>query len=128
VPIREALSSRLLEAGSRLRVRSALNPILWLAGIVSVPAIIAAARYPGPAPAWLIVLAYLPVCAAVIGFLYLLIFDRDKLQSEDYQLRKRSLDLIQQKGDAFPLEPTSVNAITNPERPRLTSGEGESAQ
>ena len=41
-------------------------------------------------------------------------FDRDKLQSEDYQIRKQSLELIQQKGDALPISSTSIQAITNP--------------
>lgn len=125
VPLRDAIASRIMDAGARLRVRSALNPILWLSAIVSIPAMVVASRYPGPAPTWLVVLAFLPVSAAVLGFLVLLAFDRDKLQSEDYQLRKRSLDLIQQKGDPFPVAPASLHAITNPERPRLGAGDEE---
>ena len=123
--MRESWGTRLSQAGERLRVRSALNPALWLSAIVTVPVVFAAIRYVGGAPPWLIVLAYLPVSTAVLGFIFLLFFDRDKLQSEDYQLRKQSLDLIQQKGDAFPVSPTSLDAIANPERPRLAPGTPE---
>jgi hypothetical protein len=65
-------------------------------------------------PIWMIVLIFLPVGWAAIGFIFLLIFDRDKLQSEDYQIRKRSLELIGQKGQKFTVTATSIQAITNP--------------
>jgi hypothetical protein len=55
----------------------------------------------------------------VIGFLFLLIVDRDKLQSEDYQIRKKSLEIIQEKGDVLPLSATSIDAISNPRKPLL---------
>ena len=103
----------------RIRVRSALNPILWLCAIVAVPGMFLAAQQEGGAPTWLVILIFLPVSVAVIGFLFFLFFDRDKLQSEEYQLRKQSLELIQEKGDSFPVDAPSIESITNPERPRL---------
>jgi hypothetical protein len=116
LPFLDLVASRSVKAGERLRVRSALNPILWLTALISIPSIYASTKFQPSPPLWLIVLAYLPVGAAIVGFLFLLIWDRDKLQSEDYQLRKHSLDLIQQKGDAFPVAPTSLQAIANPQR------------
>ena len=71
----------------KVRVKSALNPILWLCLIVVIPSIWMASRQEDGVPVWLIVLIFLPVSVAVFGFLVLLIFDRDKLQSEDYQIR-----------------------------------------
>ncbi|MEQ9007890.1 MAG: hypothetical protein RLP12_08405, partial [Ekhidna sp.] len=67
-------------------------------------------------PTWLVVLAFTPVIAAVAGFVFLLIFDRDKLQSEEYQIRKRSLELIEQKGDAAPLviDPNKLDVVEKP--------------
>ncbi|MEQ9210067.1 MAG: hypothetical protein RLN96_09550 [Pseudomonadales bacterium] len=111
----EILASKAVESGGRLLVRSALNPILWLCGIVSVPALFAAATLNTP-PTWLVVLAFTPVIAAVAGFVFLLIFDRDKLQSEEYQIRKRSLELIEQKGDAAPLviDPNKLDVVEKP--------------
>jgi len=108
------------EMGGRLRVKNALNPILWLCAIVTIPLIIVIMKLPSP-PVWLIVVAITPVGAAVLGFLFLLIFDRDKLQSEDYQIRKRSLELIQEKGQRFPISAPSIEAISNPKFKELSS-------
>jgi hypothetical protein len=105
--MRLALIGRLVQAGGRLKVRSALNPILWLCAIVSGPALIIA-LFRSPPPTWFIVAIFLPISAAVFGFIFLLLFDRDKLQSEEYQLRKRSLELIEQKGS----EPIVIDAAT----------------
>jgi len=63
------------------------------------------------------------VGAAVFGFLFLLIFDRDKLQLEDYQIRKRSLELIQEKGQRFAISAPSIEAISNPRFKELPSGD-----
>ncbi len=121
--LRELITQRMAEVGGRLRVRSALNPVLWLCLFVTVPSLVAASRYTTEPPLWLVVLIFTPVALAVIGFLFLLLFDRDKLQSEEYQIRKRSLELIQEKGDAFPIAPTSIEVIANPERQAIGRSE-----
>jgi len=66
-------------------------------------------------PTWLIGLAFTPVVAAIFGFLFLLFFDRDKLQSEDYQLKKRSLEMVEQKGDLKALPVEHFEVIEAPE-------------
>lgn len=113
---------KMAEAGGRLRVRSALNPALWLCAIVVAPALLLVWRLGGTPSTWLLVLVFAPVITAIVGFLFLLFFDRDKLQSEEYQLRKRSLELIQEKGDPFPVLGASIQAITNPRISRQGSG------
>jgi hypothetical protein len=112
VSIKERAITRLAEAGGRLRVRSALNPILWLCLIISLPAITCLPFLAQP-PTWYIVLAFAPVFAAIFGFLFLLIYDRDKLQSEDYQIRKRQLEIIEEKGRPTILAET-IPAISDP--------------
>ena len=112
--LEDKISQKAMEAGGRLRVKSALNPILWLCAIITIPCIGALAYIDPPPPIWLIILAFIPVGCAAIGFLFLLIMDRDKLQSEDYQIRKQSLELIQQKGDALPISSASIQSIANP--------------
>jgi hypothetical protein len=57
---------------------------------------------------------FFPVITAMLGFFFLLIFDRDKLQSEDYQIRKRTLELVQEKGDTFPSIARTLEVVTNP--------------
>lgn len=125
--LKDQVAHRFADAGGRLRVRSALNPALWLCAFVTAPAIIAATQITGPTPLWLILIAAAPVVLACIGFLFLLVVDRDKLQSEDYQIRKRSLEVILQKGQSFAISPTSIEAIANPERRALTHEDGGDA-
>jgi hypothetical protein len=113
--LREIIGVKALEAGSRLIVRSALNPMLWLVAIVTIASLV----FMGvshTAPLWLIILAFTPVVAVVAGFFYLLFFDREKLQSEDFQIRSRALELIEQKGDSHPLLASAIReVIPNPE-------------
>lgn len=111
--VRESLITKVVEAGGKLTVRSALNPILWLCLIVTVP-ILASLPFIKEPQTWLVWMAFFPVAAAIIGFFFLLLFDRDKLQSESYQIRKRELEIIEQKGQpAIPA--IEVEVIANPE-------------
>ena len=111
-------------AAEKLRVKSALNPALWLCAIVSIPTILAALALSDKPPIWLIVLAFIPVILATFGYVFLLFVDRDKLQSEDYQLRKQSLELIQEKGQEFPVRAASIDMISNPDKPALPGAPG----
>jgi len=113
---KENIAAKVIESGGKLSVKSALNPILWLCAIISIPALIAV-PFLNNTPSWLIILIISPVLTAILGFLFLLLFDRDKLQSEEYQLKKKSLELIQIKGQDKPMlvEAEEVEAIINPE-------------
>ncbi|MCY4342216.1 MAG: hypothetical protein OXE83_01400 [Gammaproteobacteria bacterium] len=53
--------------------------------------------------------------AACAGFLVLLWRDPDKLQSEEYQINKRLLELAQEKGAAIPELLLSEKLLPNPE-------------
>ena len=117
--LEEIITQKIAEVGGRLKVRSALNPALWLCAIITLPAIWRFSKLGGNLPNWLIILICAPVAVAVFGFL--LFFDRDKLQSEDYQLRKQSLELIHEKGNKFPVLATSIHAITNPDQSLLSN-------
>ena len=97
--LREQITRRMGDVGGRLRVKSALNPVLWLCAVVTVPAI-GFASYANEG-SWLVVclvvIAFLPLVYAGIGFVVFLLRDPDKLQSEDYQIRMRTLELIAEK-------------------------------
>ena len=85
-------------AASKLHVKSALNPMLWLCGIVSLPCFIMAYLLSES----LMALAFLsmgaiPVAATIFGFLWFMIKEPEKLQSEEYQLRHEAIDVIRQK-------------------------------
>lgn len=112
--MREQVFSKAVESGGRLMVKSALNPILWLCGIITIPTLIAGGLHP-QLPVWIVAIGCAPVVVALFGFLFLLFFDRDKLQSEEYQIQKRTIELAQQKGDPYPLEINQDAIISNPD-------------
>ena len=64
-------------------------------------------RHIATGPTWLIVclivLAFIPLVLVGIGFVVLLLGDSDKLQSEEYQIRKRTLEMIGEKGQEVSL-------------------------
>ena len=100
-----ALSDKVIQqvaaAGTRLRVRSALNPVLWLCPIVLVSCL-AVAVYPDT-PAWLKVAAFAlgsaPVVVVLSAFIYFVRTDPRRLQSEDYQIRERLLESFRDSGE-----------------------------
>ncbi|HFQ5433854.1 TPA: hypothetical protein ACGVBV_004365 [Vibrio vulnificus] len=112
--LRDSVAQRAMEAGGRLKVKSALNPILWLCAIVTIPGLSFMSFSDKEISLLFQVLFALPVIAAIVGFMFLLFYDRDKLQSEDYQIRKRTLELVQEKGDDFPQIERTLGVITNP--------------
>lgn len=117
--LRNTFVSRVIEAGGRLKVRSALNPVLWLCAIVSIPSLLFFTLMSSP-PEWLIWMTFSPVITAIFGFLFLLFFDRDKLQSEEYQLKKRSLEMVEQKGDIQAVPADTLEIIENPDIKEIT--------
>ncbi len=117
--MRDQLFAKAVESGGRLTVKSALNPILWMCAIVTIPIVIAGTIHP-QLPTWIIVLGCAPVPVALFGFLFLLFVDRDKLQSEDYQIRKKTIELAQQKGDPHPVLVNTLATVANPDINTLT--------
>lgn len=107
----EKRSATVTDTGGRIRVSGALNSILWLTGVVSVPCIGALAwnKDAPPIIAWVLCAV---VCTALIGFLWLLFFDRNRLQSEEYLLQSRTLDLIEEKGSKNAIDATTVQSIS----------------
>ncbi|USX24226.1 hypothetical protein NHH73_16485 [Oxalobacteraceae bacterium OTU3CINTB1] len=125
MPITETIARKAMETGGRLRVKSALNPSLWLCAIVTMPGLCISGMIEREVPLVFQVVIALPVVGACLSNLFLTIFDRDKLQSEDYQIRKRSLELVREKGDRFPTMARTIEAITNPKMKQLEHQEGE---
>lgn len=116
-------------ATKRLLVRSALNPMLWLCAIVMPVCFIGAYAFREMyiLSAALIGLGALPLVVACLAFVGFAIFKPEKLQSEEYQIRHESLQLIQQKAGRLTMAPTSLAAIANPEHPLLPPGGNDHA-
>ena len=103
-----------------IRVRNALNPILWLS--VPVPAIFLAAawffREHTFVLAALVVVAALPVLAGIVADFVLLLRSPDRLQPEEYQLRLRALNIAYRRGQ----KPDKYGTSGQPVEYRLLDG------
>ena len=126
--IKDRIAHKAMEAGGRLRVKSALNPILWLCAIVTAPGLCYLIFTEKEIPLLIQIFIFSPVFSAIFGFAFLLILDRDKLQSEDYQIRKRTLELVQEKGDSFPAIARTLEVVTNPAAHRLEHSAEEGSE
>jgi hypothetical protein len=113
---KDNIAAKVIESGGKLSVKSALNPMLWLCAIITIPSLLAV-PFIDSIPTWMIILIIAPVLTSILGFFFLLIFDRDKLQSEEYQLKKKSMELIQIKGQDQPsiVNYEQIAAIINPQ-------------
>ncbi len=116
-------------AAEKLHVRSALNPALWLCAIATPTCLLFAYvfREVPEVRAWLLAGGLLPIAIACIGFLGFAIYRPEKLQSEEYQIRHESLQLIQQKTGRIVIATTSIEAIANPQAKLLEGKEAENA-
>jgi hypothetical protein len=103
-------------AASSLRVKSALNPMLWLSAIISPACFVVAYFAHGiePLETWLLIIGASPIGCTIFGFLYFMVFDPSKLQSEDYQIRHEAIEVIREKGTRAAISSASLEAIANP--------------
>ncbi len=120
-----ALRKSATSAARQLRVKSALNPMLWLTGIATPVCFCAAYTFRERTiiSAVLLGAGLLPIFVTCGGFAYFAIRSPEKLQSEDYQLRHEALLIIQQKSGALELDPASLPAIANPAPTSLPPGD-----
>lgn len=112
----EHVAGKAQSAAAQLRVKSALNPMLWLCGIISLPCFAFAwfVRGVEPLASVLTYVGAAPVIVACLMGMFFAIFKPEKLQSEDYQLRHETLELIRQKGSNIEIEPSSLEIVANP--------------
>jgi amino acid permease len=101
---------------SRLTVHSALNPCLWLVGL-TMPFGVAMVLLSSSLFLQItgVALIFFPLVFFGVGFIYFMLTNPDKLRSEDYELRRTALALIEQKGGNIAIAEASVQAISNPD-------------
>lgn len=120
----ERLTQLAEHAVARIKFSSVLNPTLWIAGITTPASLYAVSSTTGPVQIAVLTLAFIPMAVFVFGFLYFAITNPDKLRSEDYEIKKMALELIEEKGSKIPILGTSIVAITNPDYKELPSPQG----
>lgn len=86
-----------------IKVNSALNPLLWLTGVVTPIGLLASLFAPAEMRVVVAVLAGVPVIATVLAYFVLLFRDPDRLQSEEYQLKQLEMTQILRKGQDGPI-------------------------
>jgi len=107
---------------------SALSPLLWLNGIVTVPCLLLAAFMSSPMNIAFFVLALLIVGFSLWQYTALVKIDPRLVQSEKLQFEMAKLDLVAQKGGSVIIDPVSIEFSTEPTLLARPSDEGESEQ
>jgi len=99
VSVDEVIKSAIHRAGV-IRVRNAMNPLLWLSPVSAIICWTAAYVFRDDS-----ILKYgfaglgaLPIIASIVGYFLYFFLDRDRLQSEEFVLKERALQLRYRKG------------------------------
>jgi hypothetical protein len=95
----EVIRSAIDRAGV-IRVRNAMNPLLWLSPISATIFLVAAYVFrDDPVLKYAFAcLGGLPVLASILAYFLYFFLDRDRLQSEEFILKERALQLRYRKG------------------------------
>ena len=80
-------------------VRTAINPLLWLTAIIAPLALVLAVlEGDSSARVFLFAFAAVVVTATFAAYFVILFRDPDRLQSEEYRLRQRALQMLYKQG------------------------------
>lgn len=98
-------------AVNRLKVRSALNPALWMVGVISVPSLGASTLLNGAAQFIVLTTAVIPVIVACFMLVWFTLTDPNKLRSESHEQVMAVMNMVEHKGGAITLAPQDVSNI-----------------
>lgn len=120
------LKSIIKEGLASARRKNALEPVTWLCVIVSLPCIYWAIRTTSN---WLQIvllsIAAVPVALFVTAYFYFMICDPDRLHSEEFQLKSRSLIAVDSKGGKLVINPIDLTVNPAPGRKELPESTDE---
>jgi hypothetical protein len=122
----DALKVLVREGLTSIKHRTVMQPLLWLCGTVTLGCFIIS---PMVKDIWLqrgIFLAGLvPIALFAGSYLYFMFTDPDRLHSEDFQLKRRSLSIVESKGGTVPLLPLDLTTDPYATSKLLTPGKQE---
>ena len=97
--VEEVVRSAIDRAGV-IRVRNAMNPLLWLSPISATIFLVAAYMFRDDQVVKyaLACLGGLPILASIMAYFLYVFLDRDRLQSEEFILKERALYLRYRQG------------------------------
>lgn len=110
----DTLAGKSSENIKGLKVRSALNPGLWLVGVVCVPLLSCASYF--KENLWIVVplvtLSAIVVLAVLGIFVFFAIRHPERLQSEEYQLRSKAMQIYQKNAPRISTSESGLIAIS----------------
>jgi hypothetical protein len=108
-------------------VRTAINPLLWLVGLTTPIALFLVAII-GDQVIRLALLGFaaVPVLITLVAYVIFMFRDPDRLQSEEYRIRQRALEILYKKGGNTEIVDVANRVIrVETSTPRTGSGENE---
>jgi hypothetical protein len=121
----ETITAYLESALKSRQTGSALTPLLWLNGIVTVPCLLLAAFVASPMNIAFFVLAVVMVAFSLFQYQILVKKDPRLVQSEQFQFELAKLDLVAQKGGNVVFDPVNIEFSAAPPPPGKTTEEAE---
>jgi ABC-type bacteriocin/lantibiotic exporter with double-glycine peptidase domain len=108
-------------------VRTAINPLLWLVGLTTPLAFILVALVGDQLIRLaLICFAAVPVIVTLVAYVIFMFRDPDRLQSEEYRIRQRALQILYRKGKGADIvDIASQTARIEASHPPASAGEKE---
>jgi len=95
--------------------RSALSPFALPCLYITVPLILCLAIIPEKLQLYVFLLAAAPVSLFSIAALILLLFDRDRLHTEEHLEKRQAMELVESKSDGLIIEAVDLVDIVNPD-------------
>ena len=84
-----------IDKAGKVIVKSAMNPVLWVIGLVTIPCFLLGAAIENTLTrVFFLGVGVLPVFVALGAFIYLMLRNPNALRSEEFVLRMRSLELL----------------------------------
>ncbi|MGZ0708065.1 hypothetical protein ACWPKO_06975 [Coraliomargarita sp. W4R53] len=96
--------------------RSALSAFTTSCLYVTVPCVFMLSFLPEKMQYPVFALAVTPVAVFTIVGLFLLFFDRDRLQTEEHLERKHAMEIVEMKGEGVSVKPVDLVNMVSPER------------
>ena len=95
--------------------RSALSPFLTACLYITVPCILGLSIIPEKLQFYVFLLASSPIVLLFIVSIFLLLFDRKRLHTEEHLERKHAMEIVESKSDGLVIEAIDLVNMVNPE-------------
>lgn len=104
--------------------KNAVQSLVWLCGVVSVPCFYLATRADPVLRPWLVFFGALPIAQFLVAYNFFMLRDPDRLGSEEHQARMKVLKFLDEKHGEIKIGSYDLRNITNPE-PKKLPGPGK---